>query len=268
VGDFNNDGKDDLLARSGNYVGLLAHDGTGFTANSIQNTWLGAWRYSETDKMDVGDFNNDGKDDLLARSGNYVGLLTHNGTSFTSNSIQNTWLGAWRYSETDKMNVGDFNGDGKDDLFARSGGNYVGLLTHDGTGFTSLSIQNTWLGAWRYSETDKMNVGDFNNDGKDDLLVRQDSYVGLLTHNGIGFTSNSIQNTWLGGWRYSETDKIDVGDFNNDGKDDLLVHNGTYVGLLTYDEGVGFTPETIQNTWLGGWRASALDEVLVADIVI
>jgi hypothetical protein len=71
TGDFNGDGRDDLLCNSNN--GSMFVD----LANRKGEFWKTDWRYkgrnfcrTSNEKMYVGDFDNDGADDLLCNSGN------------------------------------------------------------------------------------------------------------------------------------------------------------------------------------------------------
>jgi len=60
--------------------------------------------------------------------------------------------------------VGDFNGDGKDDIASASGGSiYLKLGSSSGFSSKTISVDNRWGGSG-YTF-----VGDFNGDGKDDI---------------------------------------------------------------------------------------------------
>jgi hypothetical protein len=117
VGDFNGDGKQDL-ATANNYfntVSILLGDGTGnFSAPTNLNFAAG----TAPSTVAVGDFNRDGKQDLaVANIGIYpdyngsVSILLGDGTGNFS-SPTNFAIGDGSYS----VAVGDFNGDGKQDL--------------------------------------------------------------------------------------------------------------------------------------------------------
>jgi hypothetical protein len=93
TGDFNGDGKTDLLFRNNN--GTFSEwqsNGNGFTPNVYANTTVSnVWRLGQ-----VGDFNDDGKDDLLWRNSS-TGQFTiwnSSGNSFIPNVLSNSTVGA------------------------------------------------------------------------------------------------------------------------------------------------------------------------------
>ncbi len=126
--------------------------------------------------------------------------------------------------------VGDFNGDGKQDLaVANTGADDVSILLGDGTGNFSGS-KNFPVGSPL-----GLAVGDFNGDGKQDLATADGSYVSVLLGDGAGNLS-APRNFTVGDFPYS----IAVGDFNGDGKQDLAT--ATYFAgnvLVLLGDGTG-----------------------------
>ncbi|NCR91317.1 MAG: hypothetical protein GPJ05_20110 [Microcystis aeruginosa G13-10] len=80
--------------------------------------------------------------------------------------------------------------------------------------------------------TDKHYVGDFDGDGRDDILIQRSNSIGMLTYDTTGhyLTSKTISNDWVGGWKLDGTDKNYVGDFNNDGTNDVLIQRSNSIG--------------------------------------
>jgi len=194
------------------------------------------WRASlyQGEVVDVGDFNGDGRDDVVTfvrdaevepKKGNvYVSLSQ--GTSFGSPQL---WHGDFAIGDEVPM-VGDFNGDGKDDVvyFHRGetsdpefGDVYVALSTG-----TSFEVKQQWQGYFSVRQ-ETPRVGDVNGDGKDDIVTfikstqsgsaRGDVYIALSDGSSFGAGAKWHDYFGLGG------EVPDVGDFNGDGKDDISV---------------------------------------------
>lgn len=121
LADFNGDGLADLLVRQPQNAVTYFASAQGFNLANPLNHPTADWLISPTDFNSVsGDFNGDGFDDLLLLSvtGERHQLLHSNnqGQLTVVQSInQNV---KWGKVNRDKLLVGDFNNDGKADLFA------------------------------------------------------------------------------------------------------------------------------------------------------
>ena len=168
----------------------------------------------------------------------------------------------------------DFNGDGKGDLldFERHvGASTVFLST--GTAFTSyvppspLTNCCHWLYPWMkdsFPGQHEVHVGDFNGDGKDDLLFYQrgrtweDSnkkggIIEVALSTGTNFDVPILWNSaysWVAGLgedKFADHHKIVIKDVNGDGKDDVVISE-THIGAHTvaFSDGAKFvyTPPT------------------------
>ena len=227
IGDVNGDGFDDLIwnetsiTRNRVYIGLSNGDGT-FNLNASQDFLSGGW---DPYKTLIGDINGDDFDDLIwnetsvTRNRLYVGLSNGDGT-FNLSPSQNILNGGWQAFVT---LVGDIDGDNKDDIvwngLANINRTYTALSNGNGS-FDLKPSQDRQETGWAEFRT---LFGDFNGDNKFEPL-----WNGLRTINRV-YTSqseedgilsfNSLQDHPNQGW-YPY--KSLVGDFNGDGKSDIL----------------------------------------------
>ena len=115
--------------------------------------------------------------------------------------------------------VGDFNGDGKQDLaVANDWSNNVSILLGDGAGnFSAPTNFRCW------SDPAAVAVGDFNGDGKQDLAVANDGSDNVSILFGDG--TRQFQRPTNFGVGAGSCPSVAVGDFNGDGKQDLAIAN-------------------------------------------
>jgi len=194
AGDFNGDGRDDISKifswDNVNNIDVYRSNGSSFTmerwATNIGRTMGGQ-------QLVAGDFNGDGRDDIanIFSVGGVDNIDVHrsNGSSFSMNRWA-TAMGATIGGQ--QFVVGDFNGDGRDDIAKVYGinGNAVADIYESFAGsfrhYGSLNI-----GGGSYLASQKWFAGDFNGDGRDDLskvfgqgtLASIDVHVNLQTPN-------------------------------------------------------------------------------------
>jgi hypothetical protein len=188
--DFNSDGKPDILWQNQANGMLAAWLMNGTSATSIVSLSPSAVSDTNWKIVGIGDFNNDGKPDLIWQdqvTGDIAAWLM-NGTSATSIVM----LNPSRISDTNWkiVGVGDFNSDGKSDLIWQDQvtGDIAAWLMN-GTSATSIVS----LSPSTVSDTNWKIVGvvDFNGDGKPDLIW-QDQVTGDIAAwlmNGTSATS-------------------------------------------------------------------------------
>jgi hypothetical protein len=230
VGDFTGDGKDDIAGRNGQTGQWFVAVSNG---NSFQTTVWGAWDPNvHWLDVQVGDLTGNHKADLVGRvsdTGAWYAAMS-NGSAFT-----NTQWAVWTPDGPGltwvDVHLADFNGDGKADLVGRwqqTGQWWVSLSAGATAG--SPTLWTTWLPSVTWAD---IMVGDFNGDGKADIIGRwlQTGQWWVAQSNGSSFT-NVIWAVWSTAVTWVDAQ---VGDFNSDGKADIAARESEagnwWVGL-------------------------------------
>jgi hypothetical protein len=227
VGDFNNDGDLDLagVIQDDDVVVVLLGNGDGTLGNRTDVTLPASGGIGGAV---VGDFNGDGKKDIVLaqfnqpQTGPIQGFVTSllgngNGTFQSAISTPLSDIGI------DGTVEGDFNGDGNADIATASVDSNGGLAVFLGNGNGMFGSPISSFGGPTGLNLGPMVAGDFNRDGKSDLVVVSESnpnnfspmYVLLSQGNGM-FQENFLYNL-----AYGFVPALATADFNNDGYIDL-----------------------------------------------
>ncbi len=231
VGDFNNDGKPDLLVCDAPYVSVMLGNGDGTFQSPIDTT-----PSVSPLAVSLGDFNGDGKLDAASVGGGEVTILLGNGHGdFTEGTSYPAGIAP------ESLVAGNFGGNRKLDLaVADLLGSQIMVFRGNGDGTfqapQSYSVPFPW----------PIEAADLNGDQKLDLLVPTSGLgtsrvVSVLLGNGDG-TFQSPEEYPTG----KEPFFVTAGDFNGDHKADLIVADelGSTVGVLLNTGVVSFSPTT------------------------
>jgi hypothetical protein len=225
AGDFNQDGKLDIVttyfvSSSNSGISILFGNGDGTFQAPVnsQNSFF-------DQQLTVGDFNGDGVLDLAGGSaivalGNGDGTFQSPITSSGTSGLQN-------------VSAADVNGDGKLDLVVSSSADprplefFAGVEIGDGSG--GLTIGAGVGGSPAFP------AGDFNGDGKLDFVTSTEDYpfppdeLQIWMGNGDGTFATAVPITTTTGLPLTPAIQ---GDFNGDGKVDLIAYDGNGLAWL------------------------------------
>jgi hypothetical protein len=142
-----------------------------------------------------GDFDGDGKSDILWRNTNgQVAIWLMNGMAQKSGGIIATVTTNWTI-----VGAGDFDGDGKSDILWRNTNGQVAIWLMNGMAQKSSAIIATESTGWTIAGT-----GDFNGDGKSDILWRNtNGQVAIWLMNGMARSSGAVIATVTTDWTIS-----------------------------------------------------------------
>lgn len=283
VGDFDGDGfRDEVAVVANKSLGVTCPAGVRiYKATTSWNSTLGRFSFSGfqfklslaspsyTEKLHIGDFNGDGKDDILCIADNspavgsnwsgfkiFLSTSTSSAHSFAAPLSYSSGTSTYPTSWGEEFYIGDFNGDGTDDFFVVAnnalGTNWQGVHLY----ITQVSLgtpQFNYVGDMSCNSSgcfpswgEQYYVGDYNGDGLDDIIFTADNHVGINWQgyhvfmnkysNGTYWFDDKGQDGCMQCCYPSWGERFNIGDFNGDGLSDFLVSSDATLGI-----------------WGGGW---------------
>ncbi|MBE9137977.1 VCBS repeat-containing protein [Nodosilinea sp. LEGE 07088] len=264
IGDIDGDGFQDVVftarfATSGSThlkLWMLKGDGTA-DLGALESIDVGI----TANRLALGDFNGDGKLDVLLEDRSRSKLLLNNaaGTgAFTQLNLTNLPF------YNDLLAVGDVNGDGRDEfIWQRTETvderefSYLSVFSLRPDGSVAVVAEYDLNGASEYSQLDRfygdinaVEVVDFNQDGRQDLVVTHDvtiQHQGALLERGYvsvflaqaGAPAVRVDSPGL----YASASRLNLGDVNVDGQLDVVVNSYDRTLLLLGEADGTFKPQ-------------------------
>jgi hypothetical protein len=222
------------------------------------------WCYSDGHELHFGDFNRDGRQDMLCHrtSDGYKWISNANSLGrFTGTSWESAmnWCG-----NGGRLFIGDFNGDDRDDLLChRMSDGYKWIAHANSSGrFTG----TTWEGNmnWCSHQGGSLLIGDFDGNNRDDMLCH-DVYTGRkwIAHSTASGTFTGT--TWESAMNWCVLPGgLSIGRFNQDNRDDMLCHDlNTGTKYIAYATSSGTFTGT---NWSAALNWCANESIQVADV--
>lgn len=242
VGNFDNDNTSDIALPGSGYD----YARTWMVSYAAKTEWTQLnTSYSSKEMTLLGDFNADNVDDIFYPVDGFEGpgwYVMYGGTQ--------GWVKVNNSSSTiNQLIIGDFDGNGYDDVLSSTSEGWDGPGCYVKYNYTGEWITNP--GEWKkinnyVFEMKNLRIGDFDGDGKDDLLAIENS-ANMATSFSISYAAlselkiipASVRNVY----------DVKIGDFDGDGRDDIFTipersADGSYNWIVYY--GGRFAPEKLR----------------------
>lgn len=177
-GDFNGDGYDDIVVLEGFHAYVYYNDGSDDFSAPLKLDPIPDGG-STVDSMGSGDFNSDGREDLvIMRDYNSLSMYLQNaGGGFDPPAVLRT------ANPANAILGSDLDLDGRDDLIVKHGGVILGIYLQGATGLSEEAFFETPPVSWYNSQS--LAAGDINSDACPDIVTATNGY-GLIVHLGSG----------------------------------------------------------------------------------
>ncbi|MFE0579280.1 FG-GAP-like repeat-containing protein [Streptomyces sp. NPDC058874] len=249
--DINGDAVDDVVGVEASTGKLWLYKGAsnGTIASGGSRVLIGSGGWNGMSNLTGGDFNGDGREDIVAVEEASGKLYLYPGTGSGLNSRKEIGSGGW--NGMSELMGGDFNGDGRADVAGveRSTGK-LWLYKGNGAGSIGGGSSRVMIGSGGWNGLHDLVGMDIDNDGRTDVVGAEQSTGKLYLYTSNGSGLNSRKEIGSGGW--NGMNDLIGGDFTSNANDDLVaVEKAT--GKLYLYPGTGTGLGARKEIGSGGW---------------
>jgi len=198
----------------------------------------------------------------------YVGMFRSTGTDLVMTTRYDGDIPGWGgLAVHDQLYVGDFDADGRADLYIFNGTDwampYLGMFRSTGSDLQMTARYDGDVPGWgRLARNDRFFPADITSDGKIDLFAYNsvdwsEEYLGRLISTGAALSGDYVAD-WVGEWNLGPSDAFETCSFEGaPGKPDLFVHTQDWFGMIRGRRGRGqraLTLERLYFRWIHNYR--------------
>jgi hypothetical protein len=288
TGDTNGDGRDEVVIHNTNGLQIYSAGPAGnrldLTFSAVERV-PGSWQFAAGDQFHVGDVDGDGRDELVVLNTTnwvrpYLGILADDGAgALRLIRRYDGAIGGWTMSRSDRIQLADFTGDGRQDVLITNGGDggttSVGMLRSSPPNLQLVRRYDGVLAGWHQRPGDQLYPADIDGSGRKGLYVFNGTnwsvrYLAMFRSTGSAYQMVRRYDDVAAGWNMRQKDRFVVGDFDADGREDLYVFNGenwsmAYLAMLR-STGSALTMVRRYDGSAPGWQMRKRDQHFAADL--
>jgi hypothetical protein len=248
----------------GDLVFWRGSSGGWYVRHQDGSSWQQQWGLSGDVPL-LGDVDGDGVKDLIVfRSGTWYVLKSSAG--YAGWGTPSSWMSVQWGLPGDKPLVADFDGDGKADLVVWRPSTGMWYILKSSANYAGWNTPSSWVSYQWGLNGDTPLIGDFDGDGKPDLMVWRPSggmwYVLKSSANYAGWGTPS---SWVSYQWGLKGDTPLVGDFDSDGKADFVVWRPSSGTWYILKSSAGYAGWNTPSSWVAYQWGLNGDKPLLAD---